>query len=216
MNIETNGNLTKIRPLEPSFNVSQQSVDDCIKIAKFNALNKKLFNNCCNVNCPISINTLSKCISNGSYNASIMFVDAYPSEYESFTGSVTDNKGYLLNESLKNTKYNRADIYCTTLIKCSNLQGLNEGIINNCLQQYFCKEFELIRPKKVIFTSSAFNAGLKYNIIPAIGNVNYFSKVKAEIYGIETNIYIVYDINALSEQQQEAFKQGLSYILGGD
>lgn len=220
MNIETVENVTKITPLQSSFNdVSPESIEHCINIAKFNAMNKMLFNNCCNASCAICNNSVSKCISNGSYNASTMFVDAFPSEYESYTGAFTDEKGYLLEEALKGTKFSRSDIYCTTLIKCFNIHDTNEGIINNCLLNYFYKELDLIKPKRIIFTYSAFQASLKYKVIPYTGNINYFTKVHTHFQSIslhtavETDIFIVYDIKALTEQQREAFKQGIQFIL---
>lgn len=220
MNIETVNNITKIIPLRTSFNdVSPESIEHCVNIAKLNAMNKMLYNNCCNASCAIYNNSVSKCISNGSCNASIMFVDAFPSEYESYTGAFTDEKGYLLEEALKKTKFSRSDIYCTTLIKCFNIKDTNEGIISNCLQNYFYKELDLVKPKCIIFTYSAFQASLKYKIIPYTGNINYFSKVHTHFKSIslnvdvETDIFIVYDIKSLNEQQRETFKQGIEFIL---
>lgn len=212
-NIETKDNVTKIIPLKSSFNISQKSIENCINIAKMNSINKKLFNNCCNSNCDIYNKSISKCVSNGSTNASIMLIDAFPSEYESFTGAFTDEKGYLLEECIKDTNIKRLDIYCTNIIKCFNIQDLNKSAIDNCISNFLYNEISLVKPKKIIFTHSAFNAGLKYNIIPQMNNVNYFSKIHTVINNIETDMYIVYDIKALNEQQREAFKEGMRFIL---
>ena len=212
--IETVDNVTKITPLQPYDNtVSQESIESCINIARLNALNKRLFCNCYNASCSIYDHSQSKCVSNGNLNASIMFVDAFPSEYESFTGALTDEKGYLLEESIKNTNVKRSDIYCANLIKCFNVQDTNVDIINNCLENYFYKEFDLVKPKKIIFTYSAFQAGLKYNIIPYTGNVNYFTKIKTVIRNLEIDMFIVYDMKTLNEQQKNSFKQGMQIIL---
>ena len=213
-NIETNNNVTVIHPIQPSNNISQESINNCIAIAKLNCLNKKLFNNCCDASCPIYNNSVSKCVSNGAFDAEIMLVDAFPSEYETFTGSFTDEKGYLLEESIRSSKHKRSDIYCTNIIKCFNVQDTNESIISNCLQNYFLKELEMIHPKKLILTYSAFQACLKYKIIPYIGNINYFTKTNVVICGnINTDMYVIYDLKNLTVQQEEAFKQGMNYIL---
>lgn len=204
-----------IRPIEPSFNdISKQSVDECVNIAKINSLNKKLHNNCANVNCQIANKTKSKCISNGDITSDIMIIDAYPSEYESFTGCLTDEKGYLLNDVLKDTKYKRSDIYCTTVLKCSNVRETDESMVSKCLECYLLQEISIVNPKKIILTFSAFQALLKYKIIPYIGNINYFNKVHCSIANkFESDIYVIYDIDNLNEDQIKTFKQGLRYIL---
>lgn len=214
-NIVNNGNKTIIRPIQSSHDdVSQQSVNNCINIAKFNALNKQLHNNCCNVNCPIANNTNSKCIANGSFNAKIMFIDAFPSQYETFTGCMTDEKGYLFEEALSHTKVKRSDIYCTTVLKCSDVSSVNESIVTNCLKCYLQKEVNLIKPEKVILTYSAFQALLKYQVIPYTGQINYFNKFRCTMFGgIEVDTYVIYDINQLNKDQRQTFKQGLQFIL---
>ena len=209
-NIETNGDKTAIYPMQTCFNdISQKSIDTCIKIAKLNAINKQLNCNC--MQCAIGNNSISKCISNGSYEASTIIVDAFPSEYETFTGAMTDEKGYLLTEVLQDK---RQDIYCTTLLKCHIFKNADEHLIKECLDNYFKKEIELIQPKKTILTFSAFQACLKYQIIESVGAVNYFTKIKSKVYNYETDVYVIYDFNNLSEQQRQAFKQGFNIILG--
>lgn len=212
-NIETNGNATVVRPIQ-SNEYDQECINNCVKIAKLNALNKMLYNNCCNVSCSICNNSISKSVANGSHMAKTMLVDAFPTQYETFTGCFTDEKGYLLESILQNTKINRSDIYCTTVIKCFNVHDTNGDIINNCIKHYFLNEINIIEPKKIIFTYSAFQACLKYEVIPYIGNINYFTKTHIQLKnGLETDMYVVYDLNQLSGQQKEAFKQGLNYIL---
>ena len=212
-NIQTNGNVTLISPLQDD-SVSKESIDNCIKIARLNALNKKLFNNCSNVSCSICNKCQSKSIANGSFNASIMLVDAFPSEYESFTGCFTDKKGYLLEECLKDCKTKRSDIYCTTLIKCTNIKDTNQSIIQNCLKHYFLEELKLIHPSKFILTYSAFQACLKYQIIPYIGSINYFTKFNVTVNNsFNVDMYVIYDLNNITEQSRVALKQGLNYIL---
>ena len=201
-------------PTKYDFNdISQESIDNCISIMKINAINSSLFCNCQYTNCPNYNKTNGKCISNGGLNASIMFVDAFPSEYEAIAGAFTEEKGFLLNETLKGTKYKRSDIYCTNMIKCSNIQDTNQDMINHCLEEYFYKEIELVKPKRIIFTYSAFQASLKYKVVPHIGNVNYFTKIPIQIRNLETDMFIVYDIKSLTQQQRDAFKQGMKMIL---
>ena len=201
-------------PTKSDFNdISQESIDNCISIMKINAINSSLFCNCQYTNCPNYNKTNGKCISNGGLNASIMFVDAFPSEYEAIAGAFTEEKGFLLNETLKGTKYKRSDIYCTNMIKCSNIQDTNQDMINHCLEEYFYKEIELVKPKRIIFTYSAFQASLKYKVVPHIGNVNYFTKIPIQIRNLETDMFIVYDIKSLTQQQRDAFKQGMKMIL---
>jgi uracil-DNA glycosylase family 4 len=193
--------------------VTNESINECIKIAKYNALNSELYCNCNYSNCSNCNKTNTKCISNGSLNASIMMVDAFPSEYESALGAFTEEKGFLLNEVLKGTKYKRADIYCTNIVKCSNVQDTNPGIITHCLEEYFYKEVELIKPKCIILTYSAFQACLKYKVIPYVGNVSYFNKIRTNIRNLEMDMFIVYDIKTLTQQQRDTFKQGMKIIL---
>ena len=201
-------------PTKSDFNdVAQESINDCVTIIKYNALNSALYCNCKYSRCANADRTNGKCVSNGGLNASIMFVDAFPSELESVTGAFTDEKGYLLNEILKGTKYKRSDIYCTNMIKCHNIQDTNADMIFNCLESYFYKEIELVKPQKIIFTYSAFQACLKYKVIPHFGNINYFTKVHTNIRNLEIDMFIVYDIKALTIQQRDAFKQGMKMIL---
>ena len=211
--IETKDNCTVIHPVEPDSGISQESVDNCVKIAKLNSLYRMLHNNCNDLNCCICNNTRSKSISNGSVNASIMFIDALPSEYETYTGCFTDNKGYLLEESLKDTKYNRTDLYCTTVIKCFDVSNLTSDIACACINNLFKREFDIVKPKKIIITSSAFQALLKYKVIKCNENINYFTKTITDFNDTKVELYVVYDMNNLNEQQKESFKQGLHYIL---
>jgi uracil-DNA glycosylase family 4 len=212
-NIETTDNVTVIHPIQAD-GVDQRFINNCINIARINAVKKQLFNNCCASSCGIYNNSVSKSVPNGSCNASIMLVDAFPSEYETFTGSFTDEKGYLLEEIIDNCKIKRSDIYCTTVIKCFNVMDTNENIISNCLQQYFIRELEIISPKKLLLTYSAFQACLKYNIVPHIDNINYFTKTNIVLCGkINTDMYVIYDFKNLSAQQKEALKQGMNYVL---
>ena len=215
MNIITEDNLTRIIPkLSSNTDISQESTDICENIARFNEINKKLNNNCSNCNCDNFDKTLSKCIPNGSLNKNIMFIDAFPTEYETFTGALTDEKGFLLNEALKNCKINRDDIYCTNIIKCYNIKCITEQHVRNCSSNYLSKEFKIVKPKKTIFTYSAFQAGLKYKIINHTGLINYFTKTNAVIYDIETELYIVYDINSLATPaQRQSFITGMQSII---
>ena len=214
-NIRQENNCTIITPINnENPMISQESVNDCIRIAKINSLNKKIYNNCSNCSCPISDKTHSKCVPNGNYNASIMLVDAFPSVYESFTGCLTDEKGYLLNEVLKQCNVNRSDIYCTTMLKCYNVKDTNECIVKDCLANYFSEEILLIKPKKLILTNSAFQACHRYGIIPDIGSINYFTKKPVTLNnGVNTNIYVIYDMSNINNQQMEAFKQGLKLVF---
>lgn len=201
-------------PVQSDFSdITKESIDECVDIVKLNALNSALYCNCHYSNCSNCDKTQGKCISNGGLNASIMFVDAFPSEYESVAGAFTEEKGYILNEVLKGTKYKRSDIYCTNMIKCNNVQDTNSNIISHCLEEYFYKEIELVKPKRIIFTYSAFQACLKYKVVPHTGNINYFTKIHTTIRNLETDIFIVYDIKALTQQQRDAFKQGMKMIL---
>lgn len=193
--------------------ITQEAINDCTTIAKFNAMNSALYCNCHYTNCSNCDKTHGKCISNGGLNASIMMVDAFPSEYEAVAGAFTEEKGYLLNEVLKGTKYKRSDIYCTNIIKCSNIQETNENMIFHCLEEYFYKELDLVKPKRIILTYSAYQACLKYKIVPHVGNVNYFTKIHTTIRNLEMDMFIVYDIKALTLQQRDAFKQGMKMIL---
>lgn len=211
-NIEISGDAAIIYPIQ-SDEYDQECIDNCLKIAKLNALNKMLYNNCCNASCGICDNSISKSVANGYANADIMLVDAFPSQYETFTGCFTDEKGYFLESVLKSSRIKRSDIYCTTVIKCFNVQDTNVAIINNCIKHYFRKELDIIKPKKIIFTYSAFQACLKYGIIPHLGSINYFTKTNVQFDSFSADMYIIYDFKQLSDQQKEAFKQGLNYIL---
>lgn len=201
-------------PTKSDYNdIAQESISSCTSIIRFNALNSALYCNCVHSHCANANKTTGKCIANGGLNASIMFVDAFPSDFESVAGAFTDEKGYLLNEILKDTKYKRSDLYCTNMIKCHNIQDTNADMICNCLEEYFYKEIDLVKPKKMILTYSAFQACLKYKIVPHMGNINYFTKIHTSIRNLEIDMYIVYDIKALTIQQRDAFKQGMKMIL---
>lgn len=209
-----NVSVTVNIPTKSDFtDVTQEAINDCTMITKFNAMNSSLYCNCHYANCSNYDKTYGKCIPNGGLNASIMMVDAFPSEYETVAGAFTEEKGYLLNEALKGTKYKRSDIYCTNIIKCSNIQETNENMIFHCLEEYFYKELDLVKPKKIIFTYSAYQACLKYKIVPHVGNVNYFTKIHTTIRNLEMDMFIVYDIKTLTLQQRDAFKQGMKMIL---
>lgn len=217
-NIIANEDSTTIIPLVNNNPfISKESVDKCTKIARLNALNKNLFNNCCNISCPIYNNTVSKSIFSGSCDASTMLVDAFPSEYESFTGCFTDEKGFLLEEILNSIGIHRSDIYCTTVIKCYDIAHTNTDIINNCLKHYFYNEIEIIKPKKLVVTYSAYQAILKYGLIPFVGTINYFSKKHITLSNnLETDLYVIYDFKdcqTLTEQQINAFTEGLKIVL---
>lgn len=209
-----NVSVTVNIPTKSDFtDITQEAINDCTTITKFNAMNSSLYCNCHYVNCSNCDKTHGKCIPNGGLNASIMMVDAFPSEYEAVAGAFTEEKGYLLNETLKGIKYKRSDIYCTNIIKCSNIQETNENMIFHCLEEYFYKELDLVKPKKIILTYSAYQACLKYKIVPHVGNVNYFTKIHTTIRNLEMDMFIVYDIKTLTLQQRDAFKQGMKMIL---
>ena len=99
------------------------------------------------------------------------------------------------------------------MIKCHNIQDTDANMIFTCLENYFYKEIEFVKPKKIIFTYSAFQACLKYKVIPHLGNINYFTKIHTNIRNLEIDMFIVYDIKALTIQQRDAFKQGMKMIL---
>ena len=203
-NIEFKDNITFIHPLEKTDDISETSVVDCLKIAHMNAMNKQLFNNCCNINCGICNRTKSKAISNGSLNADIMFVCAYPSEYETYTGCFTDDKGYFLNELLTKADVKRSSVYCTSILKCNALESTNENIVNNCLNNYFKKELRIINPRKIIFTITALKVCIKYNIVIEDGNHLIYNNEQAKFCDdIGTkNIFIINELeNSLSIQK---------------
>jgi len=211
------GEFTVIEPLKSIYeDISQESIDECTKIAKFNALNRLLRNNCYNISCANGSNTPSKSIANGAFDASIMIVEAIPSEKETFTGCFTNESGFLLQEALKNSNIKRSDIYCTTIAKCCDIRNANEEMVQHCIDTFFAQELKLIQPKKLVLTHSAFFVCRKYNIVDySFGNINYFSKIDITLFNsFNTEMYIIYDPNSLENaQQRESFRQGLNYIF---
>ena len=91
------------------------------------------------------------------------------------------------------------------------------SVINNCLKHYFYNELEIIKPKKLIVTYSAYQAMLKYGLIPFVGTINYFSKKRITLSNnLETDLYVIYDFKdcqTLTEQQINAFIEGLKIVL---
>ena len=217
--IKVDGNVIIVTPMIPKQeDINQQSVNNCIKIARMNALNKKLYNNCYDCGCPIADKTLSKVISNGSYNASTMFVDAFPSEFETYTGTFTDEKGYFIEQVLYELNIDRQSIYFTNIIKCSNVKDSNPSIISKCLTNYFVIEIELINPKRLIVDASGLNALQKYGIITCAGDISKFYneyKVKT-IHNIDISLYVipkVIDVMNSDFNTKKNFKEGLKMIL---
>jgi uracil-DNA glycosylase family 4 len=217
--IQVDGNVIVVTPIVPKQeDINQQSINNCIKIARMNAINKKLYNNCFDCGCPIADKTLSKVISNGSYNASTMFVDAFPSEYETYTGTFTDEKGYFIEQVLSELNIDRQSIYFTNMIKCSNVKDSNPNIISKCLNNYFITELDLINPKKLVVDSSTLNALQKYGVITCTGEIkNFFSEYKIKtINGMDMNIYVIPKvINVMNADlnTKRNFKEGLKMIL---
>lgn len=206
--------------LKPEENrwTSQSSTDMCIKLQELNLLNKQLFNSCMYTDCAIKGNTFPRSVSNGSVFSDIMLVDAFPTEYSAYTGCLTDERGYILEEALIETQHTRDSIYCTDMIKCHNVQDLNHDCVVNCLKHYFFKELEIVNPKAIILTDSAYKACVKYEILPA-DNYNYFTWNDTSILPFKkpVSVAVIWDFKSVldspDQRSVQAFISGLKTLL---
>lgn len=191
------------------------------KIVCMNTIDRRLINSCRNDSCPLCQESWERCLPNGNYlkENCTMIVDSFPDEFEALVGCFTGDKGDILNQALSNCKKSRADIYCTTMIKCTNLSSMNQDIVKRCLDNFFLKELQIVKPSKLILTSSAFNACVKYGIIniPDTQNISFFQKINTNYYDLNFDLVIIYDFPDLSKdkntQTYESFIKGLQCVL---
>ena len=189
-----------------------KSYENSSKILKHNSILRELIGSCSNTSCPIKCNTWARCIPNGKLNTEIMFADAYPNAFDVYGGCFTGITGEILHQGLSNI--NRDNIYCTTILKCNNIQDVNQNVIKCCLSFYFLKELENIKPKKLILTNAAYLACVKYNVLHSVDNITLFTKNIVNIIGLdyELELYVVLDFDESNEQNQKNLIQGLQFI----
>lgn len=197
-----------------SENVSDVVKKSCNNITKHNIMCSELFGLCKRINCPLAEKGLGRCIPTGYINSDTMLIDAYPDEYEACAGCFTGNKGYILAQALELAHKNFNDIYCTTVLKCNNLQETNQNIVDNCIRMFCMSEIERIKPKKIIFTYSAYQVALKYNILQPVGGIQYFQPRDVVLLpsNLSTIVYICYDFNN-NKDTIKSLIQGLQMIL---
>lgn len=208
--ISEKDNTVYLKPLDET---------DCRSVLINTYLTRNLITACNNTSCPMKDISLARCISTGSVFASKMIIDSYPDEYDVHGGCFTGPKGLLLSQALANKS--KSDIYCTVMIKCHDIQKMNPDIVNNCMYSYFLKELEIVHPKTIIITYSAYTACAKYNLIEINPKqqFSYFNKVKINISKVNlsnVDMIVIYDFNQVingDERTKNSFIQGLQSIL---
>lgn len=115
----------------------------------------ELYRQCHSVECIQRNACYFRTIPNGSTNASVMFVNKMPSQYEACSMCSHNDKGALmLTVLLDKMHVSRKDVYCTDMIKC-HCDNLDEQSFKNCISTYFMKEILHVKPKVVIFNGMA-------------------------------------------------------------
>lgn len=125
----------------------------------------------------------------GSINSDIMVVNKSPNEFDiAASSSMLSPDEYLIPYLIK---YMQLNCYCTNILKCN---GCNTP--EKCIDKYFSKELEIVKPKVIVFNGLDSYNMVKhlqlFNTMPS--NAYYGNIYKAQN---DTNVIIVYDTDKI-------------------
>ena len=196
-------------------NIPDNISDSQKKLIDIEILKRNLMNCCSNTSCPIkdSMNW-ARCVPNGTIEENgIMLVDGFPDEFDSYAGCFTGFKGEILSLA----EIPRNSMYFTTLVKCPMVGNLNQSTVDLCLNNYFYKEVQIVKPRLILFTSTAFLACIRGGILPPDSQPKYFfEKVETKIINISFafTAAMIFDFkDCIKEENVESLKQGLHFLI---
>ena len=180
------------------------------KQIRFSSLIFKLNTACTEVNCNNASKCMFRSIPVGNIDADVMFVSKTPTEYETLIGaSHTDVNGAFLSLILGKLNTPRGRIYMTDFIKC-NTNRLDEDSYNLCINNYFAKEVEIVKPKLIICTGLSLlmafvRSGIFDNLPEAVsyGNI-YNASTKS---GHPVKIMSIYDLDKVLQKTGDDYEK---------
>ena len=175
------------------------------RITENHCLQTSLQNGCKQVNCTSPYKGLCA-VPNGTIHTRFMFVNKQPTEYECSLGlSCCDKGGLFISLMLNKFGVPRESVYFTDMIKC-NAQ-LNEQSFNECINTYFKKELEIVKPSVIICNGiSVLKTCISIGIINLSSQVSYGNIYDAKLFN-EQNVKViaVYDLDIVLQKTGEEY-----------
>lgn len=186
------------------------------KQIQYSSIIHKLNTCCFGINCANANKCTLRSLPSGNIDADIMFVGKTPTEYETCIGAFTDVNGAFLSLILDKLNIPRGNVYMTDFIKCCT-NNLDEESYNSCINTYFAKEVDIIKPKlivclglpllKTFVRANIFN-GLSETV--AYGNI-YNASTKS---GNPVKIMSIYDLDKVLQKTGEDYEKCKTELWG--
>lgn len=177
---------------------------------RHSVIQHNLYTQCINTACINRDKCMFRSIPNGNINADVMFVSKIPTKYETYIGaSHTGVNGMFLSLILDKMNVSRANIYFTDFIKCCT-DELDEESYNECIQQYFVQEVDIVNPKLIICNGlPLLRSCIKSNVFTGLPEAVTYGK----IYNTEThtghhiNIMSIYDLDKVLQKTGDDYEK---------
>lgn len=173
----------------------------------FSNINTGLYGQCCNMTCIAKDKCIFRALPNGNTNASVMFINKMPTDYEMATmTSHSDTVGVFLSLILSKMHISRDSVYCTDMIKCNT--QLDEQSFNECIKTYLNKEIEYVAPKIIVCNGlSVLKACAKSGVLNGLpSDVTY-----GKIYEVNTALNLPVKVMAMYDLSTVLQKSGSEY-----
>lgn len=183
----------------------------------FSSVMFNLHTACAGLNCSNASKCAFRSIPTGSIDADVMFVSKMPTEYETYIeASHTDVNGLFIALILDKMNVSRHKIYHTDFIKC-HTNNLDEHSYNECVQQYFAREVDMVNPKLIICNGlPLLRSCVKSNIFTGLPEAVTYGK----IYNAETrsghhvNIMSIYDLDKVLQKTGDDYEKCKTELWG--
>lgn len=176
-----------------------------------------LYTQCINTTCTNREKCMFRSVPNGNINADVMFVSKMPTQYETLIGaSHTGVNGMFLSLILDKMNVPRASIYFTDFIKCCT-DNLDEQSYNECIQQYFAQEIDIVKPKLIICNGlPLLRSCIKANIFPGLSEAVAYGKIyNAETHtGCRVNVMSIYDLDKVLQKTGNDYEKCKTELWG--